>query len=218
MATWIAHIRLAEKMLDSLKDIDIKAFLVGNIGPDSGVPNEDWSNFDSPKVTTHWYDEAGEMNPQNFYDTYFTEGAKGQKEYYSFILGYYIHLLTDVEWTKLYASKMQEPTYQDNLQNNPEFIWQIKKDWYGLDFLYLKENPDSVFFQEFIEIKEVPDYLDYFPKGAFTRQVDYITRFYLGENKQTQENFIYLSKQEMNHFIDDAVREVTAQLQAQQII
>lgn len=55
MATWITHFRIAENILKVREDLDTEAFVVGNIGPDSGVPNEDWSNFDPPKIITHWY-------------------------------------------------------------------------------------------------------------------------------------------------------------------
>ncbi|WP_138205618.1 hypothetical protein [Haloimpatiens lingqiaonensis] len=51
-----------------------------------------------------------------------------------------------------------------------------------------------------------PDYLDYFPKGAFEKQVKYITEFYLGENEESKDNFIYLTEDEMDEFVDKTTR------------
>lgn len=53
MATWIAHLRIAENLIKKY-DFEKKPFIIGNIAPDSGVPNEDWSKFDPPKEVTHW--------------------------------------------------------------------------------------------------------------------------------------------------------------------
>ena len=58
----------------------------------------------------------------------------------------------------------------------------------------------------------MPDYLDYFPKGAFTKQVKYITEFYLGENEETKDNFIYLTEEEMEAFINTALKEIENRL------
>ena len=45
MASWMIHLRIADKLLDRLANIEITEFIMGNIAPDSGVPNEDWSVF-----------------------------------------------------------------------------------------------------------------------------------------------------------------------------
>jgi hypothetical protein len=154
--------------------------VIGNIGPDSGVPNQDWSNFDPPKKITHWEDDNKEIRAEEFYNTYIKERMdQNSREEFSFYLGYYFHLLADVEWSKMLDNKKKEsPMYEDKIKEDPQFIWEIKKDWYGLDFVYLMENPESIFFTCFQHINNVPNYLDYFPDGAFERQVKYITEFY----------------------------------------
>lgn len=47
-----------------------KAFLAGNIGPDSGVPSEDWSSFNPPKKITHWLGQNKKIDAQNFWNKY----------------------------------------------------------------------------------------------------------------------------------------------------
>jgi len=48
LATWIAHLRIAERILSKNGCLHKNAFVVGNIASDAGVPNEDWSMFNPP--------------------------------------------------------------------------------------------------------------------------------------------------------------------------
>lgn len=209
MATWVAHLRIAEEILNKGYSFQPKSFVVGNIGPDSGVPNEDWSNFNPPKKITHWQGENNKINAKSFWDKYLTNKGIGEsKDEFSFKMGYFIHLLTDIEWSKLYAQKKNETLYKEGLEKDKNFIWIIKNDWYGLDYLYLEKHPQCIFYTLFKDIDKVPDYLDYFPKGAFERQVKYITEFYLGENNETKDNFIYLTEEEMDNFISSATKSI----------
>lgn len=209
MATWIAHLRIAENILKNMDDLDSIAFILGNVGPDSGVPNEDWSSFNPPKKITHWIDEENNIDAERFFDKYIKNNLMEYSKY-SYVLGYYIHLLTDIEWSKFFNEKKKNALYNKKLKEDASFIWTIKKDWYGLDFLYLEKNPNFIFHTIFKNIDEVPDYIDYFPKGALMKQVKYITEYYLGDNEETKENFIYLNEEEMDKFIDDTSKKINS--------
>jgi hypothetical protein len=209
MATWIAHLRVAEEILNKGYSLDSKPFIVGNIGPDSGVPNEDWSIFNPPKKITHWLGQDNKINAQGFWDKYLNDKGIGEStELCSFKIGYFVHLLTDIEWSKLFEEKKKEDLYKGGLEKDEKFIWEIKKDWYGLDYLYLEKHSQCIFNTIFKHITKVPDYLDYFPRGALEKQVKYINEFYLGENKETKDNFIYLSEVEMDNFIYSATEVI----------
>ena len=54
MASWMIHLRIADRLLYELGELDETAFIMGNIAPDSGVPNEDWSQFTPPKAISHF--------------------------------------------------------------------------------------------------------------------------------------------------------------------
>ena len=54
MGTWIAHLRIAENLLPYFSGMDEVAFTYGNLAPDSGLPNADWTVFDPPKEVTHF--------------------------------------------------------------------------------------------------------------------------------------------------------------------
>lgn len=214
MATWVTHLRIAENLLKKY-DLDEKAFVVGNIAPDSGVPNEDWSEFDPPKEITHWIENINgiaTIKSKDFFQKYINKkDIKKDRERYSFLLGYYFHLLIDMEWDKKYREMRKFNSDIDKqLLEDPKFIWEIKKDWYGLDFIYLKENKSSIFYTIFKKINKVEDYLNYFPRGAFERQVKYITSFYLENIEKENENreFIYLSKSEMDDFVNNTTDKI----------
>ena len=104
MATWIVHLRIADRLLDCLEGIAQTQFVVGNIAPDSGLPNADWTAYTPDSRVSHFRinrdGEPKEINVQAFLDRYFSEGQRQayNVEEYSFFLGYLIHLLTDQEW------------------------------------------------------------------------------------------------------------------------
>ncbi len=54
MGTWICHLRIAEKLLPHFPELDKTTFAFGNLAPDSGIPNETWTEFDPPKEVTHF--------------------------------------------------------------------------------------------------------------------------------------------------------------------
>lgn len=209
MATWIAHLRVAENILNMGMNLVPDSFVAGNIAPDAGVPNEDWSSFNPPQKITHWMDSERNIKADDFFNQYIDiDIAKKDNEYFSFVLGYYSHLLADVEWGKLYEKKKEEPEYKNGLNGNPGFIWRIKEDWYGQDFLYLKENQDSTFFSCFQNLHEIKDYLDYFPAGAFSNRFKYIREMYIKNYENPPKEFIYLSKNEMDEFVINATEKI----------
>jgi hypothetical protein len=61
MASWIIHLRIAENLLGLFPDLDPAHFAVGNIAPDSGIPNENWEKFTPPPEVTHFSDSSGDQ-------------------------------------------------------------------------------------------------------------------------------------------------------------
>ncbi|HLA44365.1 MAG TPA: zinc dependent phospholipase C family protein, partial [Aggregatilineales bacterium] len=203
MATWVAHFRMAEAILNQGINLNRKMFVVGNIAPDSGLLNEGTLSYDPPKHITHWIDQDNNIQPELFYVQHIAAKNDLDGAELDFCLGYYCHLLADWEWiTSVWRSKKEKTPYVEMLAENAGNIWEIKKDWYGLDFLYLAEHPDSIFFTDFVQVEEVPDYLDYFPEGAFTRRVDDTRKFYLGKpDWDLDRPYIYLSRKEWDDYV-----------------
>ncbi|HHW31973.1 MAG TPA: zinc dependent phospholipase C family protein [Clostridiaceae bacterium] len=198
MATWMSHFRIAEYFLDKLENISEIEFIVGNIGPDCGEPNSDWSEFTPPREITHWRNERSEfgVDLDGFYNQYLAEPNR----YFSFYLGYYIHLLADIEWEKqISCPKINK--FKSEFEKNKHFIWDMKKDWYDLDHLFLKEHPTFKVFLVFSMIDEFPNkYLDYYSDTAIIRQIKFITNFYKNYSGDLNREFIYLTKEEMDKY------------------
>lgn len=209
MATWIAHLRIAEALAQRIPALDDDRFYVGNIGPDCGVPNADWSAFTPDTAVSHWK-ASGTIDADGFRHAHLDREPAGPRRL--FYLGYWTHLITDVLWGEFLHDKKKTPAYAP-LAHDKQFIWTIKKDWYGLDVLYLRSHPESVFYRRFVPIETFPnDYLDYYPAEAFTRQIRYISGYYLNYCETLDRPFPYLSSQEMDDFVTEAVDHLARRL------
>ena len=54
MASWMVHLRVADKLLERLSKVEETEFIVGNIAPDSGVPNADWTAYAPSTKVSHF--------------------------------------------------------------------------------------------------------------------------------------------------------------------
>ena len=225
MASWIVHLRIAEKLLEFLPDLDAGQFSIGNVAPDSGVPDENWENFNPPPEVSHFMrkelpDSHGVCEDLRFYEQWMREKNHLEEDpkRFSFLLGYFFHLITDNLW----AERIGRPTkkrFQSEFENDPGFIWEVKKDWYGLDFTYVRSHRDSLFWSVFVDSFYEQEYLDFFPPQAIANQLDYIKTFYQRMDEEVEDklrltNNIYLNEAEMALFVDGAYRDLLRIYQA----
>jgi hypothetical protein len=104
VATWIVHLRLAENLLEMIEGLDAADFAVGNIAPDSGIPDEKWEKFTPPSEVTHFAappDKDGwrMCADLEFYRRYLA-GPCHDAAQFSFLVGYFLHLVTDNLWNE----------------------------------------------------------------------------------------------------------------------
>ena len=219
MASWMIHLRVAQQLYRQLNIESVNEFILGNIAPDSGIPSKDGSGFIPDAAVSHFrtLDENGIKNihEEQFILKYFTTAqcqAYNKKEY-AFFLGYLTHLLTDKIWTReiVYTAKKKQ---NELFNTNRDLFWQIiKKDWYDLDFMYLKSNPTFEPFRIYCEIKDIKNtYVDFFSENAFAERRLFIMKFYADGVANIEEHNTYLSKEELDAFVDSAVNEILAQL------
>lgn len=216
MASWMVHLRIADELLDRIEDLDEETFVLGNIAPDSGVPNEDWSVFTPNGTVTHYRtDDKNKqfINAEKYVSDYLTEDKiKGySKREYSFFLGYYTHLLTDIEWTKMTHSEgVDEEHAKKEGMTLTDFIWKNKEDWYDLDFLYLEEHPDFRAFHIYEDAKDYTNvFIDHFPVDAFEDRRKYICGFYHSDNHgDLHRDFQYLTKDRADRFVRETVDHI----------
>lgn len=217
MASWMVHFRVADALLDEIGG-NTEQFIVGNIGPDCGEPNEDWSKFSPSTEVSHWNPEKSKRGIQSeaFYDRY-VKDRRGDSRY-SFYVGYYVHLLTDKLWS-LIIYEPTEAKYHDKLEQDNKFIWVIKEDWYDLDAKYLRDHPNFRTFRIFDKITSFPNvYLGYYSETAIERQIKYISNFYNAYESNLDRDYPYLSEEQMDAFVSSATEEIRKDLKLKNIL
>jgi hypothetical protein len=214
MGTWIAHLRIAENLLHHFPDLDEVTFAFGNLSPDSGIPNADWTAFDPPKEVTHFLQKGeGEdaVHDLVFYEQYLSNIQPEQDiKRYSFRLGYFFHLICDILWAKRIWEATKAIHKPELEQNKSEAVEKIKRDWYGLDQLYVRAHRDSLFWRAIASGPNPPSYLPFIGNEALHHQYDYIRRYY----SQPESDWFstlpvrYLNEKTMSRIIADSVEAV----------
>ena len=220
MASWMIHLRIADGLLDRIPGLDETAFVMGNIAPDSGVPNEDWSAYSPPKDVSHYKVKRGNESVFDL-DRFITEHFSPELicsyslREFSFFLGYYAHLLTDMEWIKevLYPSFA---AHRDKAEKDrTAFVWELKRDWYDMDFRYLKEHPDFRAFRIYEQSDGFRnDLMDIFSEDAFCSRRKYICGYYRGEHGNLYREYPYMTPEQADSFVSGAAQRVYSALQA----
>ncbi len=216
MASWMVHLRIADKLLDKNPGLSPIEFIVGNIAPDSGVPNEDWSAFSPSTDISHFRTPQKKRDPDAFAAKYFTpEQQKGYSEkQYSFYLGYLVHLMTDVLWVRDVYAPVKDK-FPKEFASDPNFLWTVKEDWYDLDFKYLRDHPGCRAFRVYLgAVGFRNDYMEEFSADAFDNRRIYITDFYLQGKENLDREYPYLQEWEMDAFVENSVREIQTMLDA----
>lgn len=209
MASWMVHLRVADALLDSLPNLTPTEFIVGNIAPDSGVPNADWSAFSPPTSVSHFKTAGKKADPGAFAAKYLTRRQDYSPEQFSFYLGYLTHLLTDVLWSEQIARPALDRAGKADAPDREEYIWKLKKDWYDLDFKYLRDHPDFRAFRLYQEAVDFRNrYMEEFSPDAFDNRRRYITGFYLAGREDLDREYPYLTEAEMDGFVDRAIDRI----------
>lgn len=215
MASWMVHLRIADILLSRTDGLCETEFTVGNIAPDSGVPNADWSTYTPCKQLSHFQvrgaDGHNAIDSKAFANKYFTptQRERYDSKQYSFYLGYLSHLLTDKAWHELIflpAIARDRDAYENDRMGT---IWKWKADWYDLDFLYLKEHPDFHAFEVYknaVGFENV--YMDEFARDAFDDRRRYITSFYEERRDNLDRFYPYLTKEQMDDFVLTACERI----------
>ncbi|WMJ88532.1 zinc dependent phospholipase C family protein [Anaerocolumna sp. MB42-C2] len=215
MASWMVHLRITDKLLDELCNLSYTEFVVGNIAPDSGIPNDDWSVFTPSGDVSHFKttdaDGLKDIHLNEYVEQYFSieQRKRYSSKQKSFYLGYLTHLLTDMMWANLIVRPCKDKFKYLYYKDRTEWIWTLKKDWYDLDFLYIRNNPN---FRAFSIYKNavgfLNEYIDFFVADAFDIRREYITSFYSKEKDDLEREYTYLSEIEMDRFVNESAEKI----------
>ena len=217
MASWMVHLRVADRLLDIIPEIDPENFIVGNIAPDSGIPNKDWSAFSPSTEISHFRTSGKKADPKAFAAKYLTESQRTHysKNQFSFFLGYLTHLMTDTLWSSEIVHPSLDKYPEKVSQDRSAFIWELKKDWYDLDFKYLRDHPQFRGFQVYASAVGFQNlYMEEFSQTAFDDRRQYITSFYLSGRTGIDREYIYLTESQMDSFVSECTERIMGQLPA----
>lgn len=219
MASWMVHLRIADKLLKAIVNLSTTEFVVGNIAPDSGIPNEDWSVFTPSGDVSHFKttdaDGLKDIHLNEYVEQFFTveQRKKYNNEQRSFYLGYLTHLLTDIMWADAIVRPCKDKFKSLYDKDWTEWIWTLKKDWYDLDFLYIKRNPNFSSFSIYKNaVGFINNYMDFFSNDAFENRRKYITDFYSGKRENLEREYTYLKEEEMDRFVDESAEKISRML------
>lgn len=217
MATWIAHLRVAEGLLPLYPDLDVEPFAIGHIAPDSGVPTSDWRTFDPPRDVTHCQraNPPGEhgLEDMAFYREHLRElgVARCHSPRHAFLLGYWMHLVTDNLWRQT-VWRPERARHAPQFDTLHALVVALKRDWYGLDRLYLAAHPDCLFWRVFVEAQYRASYLDVVPAEAIRLGLQQKKAYYRDEAALAEaraHTYPYLTRKGMDAFCELAINRLT---------
>ena len=210
MASWIVHLRIAENLLRPIRGLEAESFAIGNVAPDSGVPDDKWERFDPPPEITHFRIRTASSRRSADLEFYRRcllplRSQANDTARLSFLLGYFFHLVTDNLW----IDDIYLPTrarFAAQFAADRRFIWEVKRDWYGLDLEYVRTHPESIFWRVFLGSRCKEDYLDFLPRSAIQQNLDYIKAFYQRRDDEMEKTYgqrpgLHLSIAEMDGFV-----------------
>jgi hypothetical protein len=216
MGTWISHLRIAENLLSVMPGLVEEAFTFGNLAPDSGVPNADWTVFDPPKEVTHFLlpnEDEGRIKDLEFYRLYLAGLVPDHNAArYSFVLGYFFHLLCDNLWFHLIVRSSKSAFPALFARRGREAWSDLKDDWYGQDQCYVRDHPESLFWRVLMRAPNPPAYLPFVPEAALNQQLDYIRKFYSQPDSAwvLDRAYPYLNEAMMRRYVSDSTQAVLA--------
>lgn len=229
MATWITHLMIADRVLETVSGLDKHCFCVGNIAPDCNVENEDWTQFTPSREVTHWMsaDRKAAADCDRFYKEYI-ENRKQEidtNQELSFLLGYYSHLVADAEFqrytrdtervTASWERIKKHPALSARAEGMPENWDSVKiliskdermKDIHTIEAEYLEDHPDSGYLTEIIGLESFPDYIDYLPAGAIVRKIGVMG--YLPKKETGVYPFVAMTREEYSTFVENSIKLV----------
>lgn len=173
----------------------------------------------------------------SFCDAYILKrkGEMKSEEQYSFLLGYYAHLIADAAFqgfirdenrVRAVWDRIKADTYwREKAAGYPEDWDSVKKvipkdirmnEIYTMEAEYLREHPDSGYLTEIVPLKEFPNYIDYLPHGCIVRKIGI-----MGQVPQADESIvapISISREEYRSFVDGTVELVLRKFREKKLL
>jgi hypothetical protein len=209
MASWLTHLRVAEKVKQKVSEIDFPYFIAGSIAPDSGIPDETERNYTPSKEVTHFRykkdDNSTYMDESAFFNNHLTPEKiiTRSDSTRSFLWGYYFHLITDKLWVEEYFKPFKQSYESEFKDPDKDFVDFIREEMYSLDFEYLKEN-GSKLLDELRNFDGDINFFNEFDSDYIYECKNRIVEFYSGAPLSQNREYKYLNPQVMEEFVAKA--------------
>jgi hypothetical protein len=170
MATILTHLRLNQNLLDYGFQLDPQFFALGCIAP---------ALDSSARMRTHYIDANNCIQPETFYQQVIA-GQQVDQQQLAFLLGYYVHLVADVEW---YAQVIQPLSHEMNIRDQDAIAQRLydemRPDQLYWDQQYRAQFPDAGFMDVFdldVAALRLPALVDASALGAYLKEIETLYR------------------------------------------
>jgi hypothetical protein len=208
LATWLTHLRIAEKVKERIPGINLYYLMVGSVAPDSGAPDETGRVYNPPKEITHFSQKSESdsvIDLEAFREKYLLPSkiiTRSDKTR-SFLWGYYFHLIADRLWVEKYLLPYKK-LYDAATHDNKDFVEYMKEEIYALDFIYLKNNGGEIL-QRFKDSKTDINFFNEFEPSYIYECQQKIVDYYEKYQYTLNRDFEFYNSE----LIDEFVQEVT---------
>ncbi len=96
----------------------------------------------------------------------------------SYLWGYFLHLVSDALLYHRLASTTKAQYPGLFAEQGDQAWWVVKEDWYDLDHLYIRDHPDNLFTQVFMNLPDPPQYISFLPAEGIHIQFAHIRDYY----------------------------------------
>ncbi|MDF2522133.1 MAG: hypothetical protein K0R84_2761 [Clostridia bacterium] len=206
MATWLTHLRIAEKVKEKIADISLPYLIMGSIAPDSGAPDETYRSYNPPKEVTHFETKDKEegksnINLEDFYEKYLSPAKiiTRSDNTRSFLWGYYFHLITDAAWVEFAAAYKR--AYEEEQHEGKDFTSVMREETYGLDFIYLDQNGNDII-HKFKNIKADINFFNEFEPSYIYECQKRIVNYYEKERYVLDREYRFFTSEKIDAFIE----------------
>ena len=206
MASWLTHLRIAEKIKKKISGIDFPYFIIGSIAPDSGVPDESQRNYTPSKEVTHLRyeseDSSFDMDEAAFFNAYLVPEKLmiRSDSTRSFLWGYYFHLIADKMWLEDCFKPFQK-NYENQAEDTErDFVDFIREEMLSLDFEYLEADGRELIEQLKSFEGNISSFYEFDSEYIYECK-NRIVDFYSGEPQRLDREYKYLNPQLLEEFI-----------------
>lgn len=221
---------IADRVTECVQGLDQRGFCVGNVAPDCNVENEDWTAFIPSREETHWMNSDRKVAADC--ERFWMQCVEGREfhtnEERSFYLGYYSHLVTDACFQKFIRDECRVRDMLDRIKAHPDRAERMRglpddfdavkrafskrerlRDVDAMEYAYLRDHPQSGYLTVLRKLRDFPDYMDNFPKGAIVRKMGVMA---ILPEPVEDPGFVFFTREEYHRFVDETCAVIIGRL------